>query len=63
MEDVSKVEELVEEPRTRRLGAPMPPPTRRDQLNAMGISVDDRSKEWRVADAPLLPGARRLRTS
>ena len=24
----------------------------RDQLNAMGISVDDRSREWRVADAP-----------
>ena len=42
VEDVSKVEELVEErARTRRLDATMPRLMPYDQLNAMGISVDD----------------------
>ena len=53
MEDVSKVEELVEEradAKARRDYAAAD--AIRDQLNAMGISVDDRSREWRVADAP-----------
>ena len=53
VEDVSKVEELVEEradAKARRDYAAAD--AIRDQLNAMGISVDDRSREWRVADAP-----------
>ena len=53
MEDVGKVEELVEEradAKARRDYAAAD--AIRDQLNAMGISVDDRSREWRVADAP-----------
>ena len=53
MEDVSKVEESVEEradAKARRDYAAAD--AIRDQLNAMGISVDDRSREWRVADAP-----------
>ena len=53
MEDVAKVEELVEEradAKARRDYAAAD--AIRDQLNAMGISVDDRSREWRVADAP-----------
>ena len=53
MEDVEKVEELVEEradAKARRDYAAAD--AIRDQLNAMGISVDDRSREWRVADAP-----------
>ena len=50
---MSKVEELVEEradAKARRDYAAAD--AIRDQLNAMGISVDDRSREWRVADAP-----------
>ena len=57
MEDVSKVEELVEEradAKARRDYAAAD--AIRDQLNAMGISVDDRSREWRVADAPYCRG-------
>jgi len=53
VEDVAKVEELVEEradAKARRDYAAAD--AIRDQLNAMGISVDDRSREWRVADAP-----------
>jgi len=53
VEDVGKVEELVEEradAKARRDYAAAD--AIRDQLNAMGISVDDRSREWRVADAP-----------
>ena len=57
VEDVSKVEELVEEradAKARRDYAAAD--AIRDQLNAMGISVDDRSREWRVADAPYCRG-------
>ena len=57
VEDVSKVEELVEEradAKARRDYAAAD--AIRDKLNAMGISVDDRSREWRVADAPYCRG-------
>jgi transposase len=57
VEDVAKVEELVEEradAKARRDYAAAD--AIRDQLNAMGISVDDRSREWRVADAPYCRG-------